>query len=332
MSFTAFATRSREGIELAHGAAARAEALGFRAAVVEEPDALKLLSACLADDVVFFDGTIEDGHLYPAAGMAPSEVDHLLVGARTYLPINFIPARSGGAPEYPAPYFAPRLDRPRAAWSNEHVLRWIEEQLVELRARGPREKTVDLATLAASGDADAIARAVIGFYRASEPRVERERRVFVSYRSRHWEAMQPFLERLRRGDLHDGAPREVEVLPPGAVVYEGELLTAMRRWQLLALVDRRIATCAEMVAYRTADYLDSWWTQGEVITLAYRRGERGSDPVPALRVFDPTTPAIPRSTPPRQSFCPRCRNRSVAACRAGTPIRTRWRWVRRASG
>lgn len=300
MTFTAFAPPTREGIDLARRAAAAAEALGITASVAEAVNAWTLLSACLTDDVVLFDGTIEpDGsHLYPLAAIMPAQVDHLLVAARTYLPINFIPARRGGAPEYPFPHFDPRLDRVRAAWSNDHILRWVETQLRDLRGRGPRAKTVDLSALTAGGDADQIARAIAEFYQASAPRVERERRVFVSYRSRHWERMHPFVARLERGELHGGAAKEVEVVPPGQVVYEGELLTAMRRWQLLALVDRRIATCAEMVAYRTPDYLDSWWTQGEVITLAYRRCAGSPEPV-ALRVFDPARgDAAPLACPP----------------------------------
>src|SRR4029077_13419312 len=111
-------------------------------------------------------------------------------------------------------------------------------------------------------------------------------RVFISYRSRSWNEVATLKDRIEHGELYDGRPQIVEVLPPGTLAYEGELLTSMRRWQLLSLIDRLIAECAEMVVYRSDSYLNSWWTKGEVVTLAYRRGS-GSMSQPKLRIYDP---------------------------------------------
>lgn len=92
----------------------------------------------------------------------------------------------------------------------------------------------------------------------------------------------PSCRRVFRG----GKPKIVEVLSPGALAYEGELLTAMRRWQLLCQIDQMIGNCAEMIVYHSDDYLNSWWTKGEVVTLAHRRSA-GSESQPNLRVYDP---------------------------------------------
>jgi hypothetical protein len=111
--------------------------------------------------------------------------------------------------------------------------------------------------------------------------------VFISYRSRLWkEEVEPLKARIERGELHDSQHKTVEVLEPGALAYEGELLTAMRRWQLLSLIDRLIAECNEMIVYLSSDYLGSWWTRGEVATLAYRCG-MGSESQPVVRIYDP---------------------------------------------
>lgn len=278
---------TEDGMKLAEGAYHLAESLGYTAGVVEPVTQWNVLGAIVTCDAVLFDGTITDErtHNYHAPTIVPSMVDHLLVAARSYLPINFVPARRGGAPDYPFPHFDPRLDGAPRSWGNDDILAWLKPQLLELRARGPRPKKVDLATLSGAGDMERTFSLVAELLREVEPRTDTAGRVFVSYRSRHWDRIQGFVHDLERGALHGGEPQKVIILQPRTIAYERELLTAMRQWQLLSATDRLIEQCREMVAYRTNDYLDSWWTRGEVITLAYRRGS-GSESRPALRIYD----------------------------------------------
>lgn len=304
MSLTIFGAPTEDGADLVRRAAALAEGLGYSVALAEAVNQWELVRAAFRSDVVLFDGTVEDEqrHIYHAGALLPSVVDHLLVVGRSYLPINFIPARRGGAPDYPTPHFDPRLDRERRPWSNDDILSWLKDQLLDFRARGPRPKEVDIDAVAATNDPEQVGRTMMGFYRLSKPRVDVSGRVFVSYRSRYWEQVEALKARVERGELHGGERKSVEVLRPGALAYEGELLTAMRRWQLLSFIDRLIGDCAEMIAYRSEGYLDSWWTRGEVITLAYRRGS-GSQSQPGLRVFEPT-PAPGRLADPPKEFLP----------------------------
>ncbi|HEV2864317.1 MAG TPA: hypothetical protein VGX48_25185 [Pyrinomonadaceae bacterium] len=288
MSLTIFGPETSDGVDLVRRVTALAEGLGY---TVEPPQAAtqsEMFEAVIGRDVVIFDGTVEDEqrHIYHAAAMIPSVVDHLLVVSRTYLPINFIPARRGGAPDYPFPHFDPRLDRVRQSWSNEMIVEWLRAQLLELRERGPRDKEADIRALAAAKEPEDFGRAIVEFYRRAEPRAATGGRAFISYRSRVWDEAEALRGRIERGELHGGRRLSVEVLRPGALAYEGELLTAMRRWQLLSLIDRIIAGCAEVIAYGGEGYLDSWWTRGEVMTLAYRRGS-GSESRPELKVHDP---------------------------------------------
>jgi hypothetical protein len=288
MDLTIFGVPSSGGIDLVHRATALGQRLGYSVTVADRVDQWSLVRAAFSSDVVLFDGTIEDEqtHIYHAGALVPAGVDHLLVVSRSSLPVNFIPARRGGAPDYPFPYFDPRLDRVRQSWSNDDIANWLERQLLDLRTRGPRPKDVDIVAIAATNDPERIARTMADFYRTSGPSVDVSGHVFISYRSRRWEEVKALKVRIENGTLH-GSRRVVHVLPPGGIAYEGELLTAMRRWQLLSLIDRLIAECAEMIVYRSDDYLNSWWTMGEVTTLAYRRGS-GSESQPAIRVYDPT--------------------------------------------
>jgi hypothetical protein len=289
MSLTILGAPTEEGADLIRRATVLAEGLGYSVAPAETLDQWGLVRAAFSSDVVLFDGTIEDEqeHIYHAGALLPSLVDHLLVVARSYLPINFLPARRGGAPDYPFPHFDPRIDKVRQSWSNEDILTWLKAQLLDCRARGPRRKDVDIDAVAATNDPEQVGRAMMGFYRSSEPHVDTSGRVFLSYRSHCWKEVEALKGCVERGELHGIGRKSVEVLSPGALAYEGELLTAMRRWQLLSFIDRLIGDCAEVIAYRSDDYLNSWWTRGEMITLAYRRGS-GSQSQPGLRVFDPT--------------------------------------------
>lgn len=58
-----------------------------------------------------------------------------------------------------------------------------------------------------------------------------------------------------------------------------------RRWQVLRLIWRWIASVSEFWVYDTDDYLDSWWTRGELILLSLVKAERR----PVLKVYDPAT-------------------------------------------
>src|SRR5207249_1455274 len=71
---------------------------------------------------------------------------------------------------------------------------------------------------------------------------------------------------------------------PGELAYSNELLTEMRRWQVLSTLDRWIGAADEVWVYNTDDYLDSWWTQGEIVTIAYRKA--AGSYYPKLRVYD----------------------------------------------
>lgn len=292
LSLLMFALDTKDGRNLAEGVTSVAERAGFDTEVTYGGLQFQLTEACFTKDVVVFDGSIEDEqhHLYHKASVTPALVDHFLVVGRTCLPINFVPAREGGAPDYPFPHFTEGLDRHRWRWSNDDILQWLQEQLADFKTRGPRVKNPDFHEAARSNDPERIARMMQDFYRASEPRTDTKDRIFFSYRSRCYEDALPLVNRLREGALHGGDRKQVRILPPGVLAYDKELLTAMRRWQLLALIDRMIAGAEELVAFDKCDYIASWWTQGELLTVRYR--QLAGTPHPRVRYYGTARDAL----------------------------------------
>lgn len=78
------------------------------------------------------------------------------------------------------------------------------------------------------------------------------------------------VENLNKGVYHNGANKTAKYLDDGNLVYSSELNTKQRAWQLLAIIDREyISHCDEFWIYGSDDYLDSWWTLGELIIYSY---------------------------------------------------------------
>jgi len=82
------------------------------------------------------------------------------------------------------------------------------------------------------------------------------------------------------------------VISSSEFALDRELMSAGRRWMVLAWLLALIRTAKEFWIYRTADYQRSWWTRGELVCWAILdwRAAKGRIPsAPTLRAFDPTT-------------------------------------------
>lgn len=221
--------------------------------LIEGSTQADLNRSCLQDDLVLFDASVEDGHNYAAATSQPMTLDRVLVMSRTYLPLNFYGLREGGAPDFPH----------RTTQTNEEILNWLRGQIASVVAQRARPDN---------------RKGIFGSFRAMRESLKKREadwkargRIFISYRSRHLAAVQQLSRRIELGDFHGGRPQTAFFLPPGQLVYENELLTEHRHWQLLSMIDRRIGAADELWVYETDDYYDSWWTRGELVTVAYRQ-------------------------------------------------------------
>ncbi len=235
--------------------------------VVEQPGHDDLSRSCQHDDLAVFDASIEEGHLYAAALPQAMAMERVLVVSRTYLPLNFYGLREGGAPDFPR----------RTTQTNEEILAWLRAQLIDL-AEQPARPDDRKGTIGSW-------RLMREAWKKTEAGWKARGRVFISYRSRHLGAARELAGRVGRGDFHRGEPRTAYMLPPGELVYEDEILSEMRHWQLASMIDRKVGAADELWVYETDDYYDSWWTRAELFTVAYRRA--CGVYAPRVRVFDP---------------------------------------------
>lgn len=296
ITLTLFASESRRGREFAQGLeVALASALPGGMKVKMRPpvyggDQGDMNRYGMEDDVVVFDGSVEDppGANYRAAQMWPVCMDHFLVVSRTPLPLNFQPIHEGG---FPDPSGA--RDGGGTALDNAFLVDWVLRQLSGMADRLPRPA----AEKAAGGEGgqgpgmreicEWVNRRIAESMERRKERRARSGRAFVSYLSRHSRVhrhpagaagffVEDVAERVKA--LHGDPDFPVLYYPPGAL--SGEFMTEHRRWQILAFIDGKIRAAEEFWVFETEDYRTSWWTLAELACLAYMR--HGGQPLPQI--------------------------------------------------
>lgn len=249
LSVSFFPTQSPAGIALYDSLTTLAAQRSFDLKVSPHPTLARVAAACWNDDAVIFDGSIEDNvHNYEIAFEPLKGMRHGLIVSRTPLPLNFAGIREGGAPPYPA------------LWDNQRILDWLARELSQLQRRPWQEKGFLFQIVAQSRSFDWARQQRKG-----------QGQIFMSYRSRYSQQITQLQERIRTGIFHQGTGKTMFFFPPGSLAFEDEVLTAMRRWQVLSIIRDYILDCEEFWIYLTDDYLDSWWTRGELATLIYHK-------------------------------------------------------------
>jgi hypothetical protein len=88
--------------------------------------------------------------------------------------------------------------------------------------------------------------------------------------SKYHYSVEEIAERIRKGLYHNSTSKSVKYLEDGNLVYSTELNTKQRTWQLLSIIDRDyLMHCDELWIYGSDDYLNSWWTIGELIIYSF---------------------------------------------------------------
>jgi len=220
------------------------------------------IKSCHNDDLVIFDGSIEgknnEINNYVLANALQYPLDHVLIVSRTYLPINIRTNRGGGFPSYKQQII-----------SNDKILEWLGNELSQINFHQLRNRETK------------------GFKKAPEyikacrhkhnKIKSKECAVFISFRTKYAQkdndsdlkySVSELADRIENGFY--GEPKTVKYLDNGSLVFNTELLTQWKAWQLLCIIGKEyIAHCDEMWIYATDDYLNSWWTLGEQILFAY---------------------------------------------------------------
>lgn len=111
-------------------------------------------------------------------------------------------------------------------------------------------------------------------------------------------------DRIEKGIYHSGISKSVKYLEDGNLVYSTELNTKQRIWQLLSIIDREyIMHCDELWVYGSDDYLDSWWTIGELIIFSFllhqKIDKRENKQPRKLVLYNPKDDSIKEIEPPK---------------------------------
>lgn len=255
--------------------------------------------ACLNDDIVIVDATREginnEVNNFDIINELPKSLEHVWIISRNYLPINLYGIDNGGYPSYK-----------KGRMSNEEIEEWIKYKCAQLDFHFPRPENE---------------KGVTGFHIASDKAKERYYRtkneqinIFISYRTKYENRSEDFLkkgymftvselvENLNKGVYHNGVNKTAKYLDDGNLVYSSELNTKQRAWQLLAIIDREyISHCDEFWIYGSDDYLDSWWTLGELIIYSYLNyrniDNRGKNTPRKIMFYNPLTNQVHEISP-----------------------------------
>jgi len=245
--------------------------------IVEKGNQFDFMQACLGDDVVIFDGSIEDekGSNYEAATAQATCMDHVLVVGRTKLPLNFFGLRKGGHPEL-IKSSTTAVDR---AFMNDRIIEWLKININDLSKDLPRsdeERLLIPSFQEVSNYVNELNSVNKKIMERSLNKYDNRDNIFVSYLSKysgHFKGGQAFRGKYVE-DLNQFIEEERHInisnicyFPPGSI--SGELMIEQRRWQIVSIIDRYIRLCKEFWIFETPDYYDSWWTQAELASLAY---------------------------------------------------------------
>lgn len=265
--------------------------------IVYEGNQGDMLIAGLRDDIVIFDGSVEDdiGRNYQAAHMWPSTMKHFLVISRTRLPLNFTPYHKGGTPDT-----AEVAKEPLYTLDNEYLIQWVVEKINLLspglpRPSGERIEIAEGEFFSKRGEILQIAEGIIAKSTDERKQFQKEEgRAFVSYLSRYSRfhhpppTNHPTVEDVNSyiKQTHGNPGYPVLYYPPGTL--SGEFMTEHRRWQVLSIIDWRIRSADEFWIFETEDYYNSWWTLAELAALAYIHHYE-PEAVPKIILYRPTT-------------------------------------------
>ena len=252
------------------------------------------LQACLDDDLVIVDVTREgkdnETNNFDIVNELPKQMEHVWVISRNYLPINFYGIRKGGYPTYK-----------EQKKTNADICLWIGEQLSSIDfsiPRNPKGKGID-------GMRFVMDSSMNQYYQ----RRHEEANVFISFRTRYEKSgestksngykfsVNELAERIRMGKYPGKKAMSVTYLDDGNLVFSTELNTKQRAWQLLSIIDRDyIIHCDEFWIYGSFDYLNSWWTVGELLVFSYLVSEnidrRPNKSPRKLILYDPKSDTI----------------------------------------
>lgn len=268
---------------------------GFDVRKVDVADAnqLTFIRSCTECDVVFVDATIPpDGNtpsVYPCLVPDVNFLDHIFVFSDNRFPLNIVP--HNGWSRYDV---NDRINKTDPAKVFDAYLERIKEEIITGR-HYPRIKVADDEDVAplmkALGDVREKAMEYAKKRENSHPqKTDNKTHIFISYRAKksngdgNYEEVVNFAERKKEEGY------VVDFVQTEELSAQSELMSPMRKWFLLNQLADRIICADEFWIYKTNNYLESWWTIGELILVSYlNQGFSRQDRKIKIKVYDPVT-------------------------------------------
>lgn len=259
VTLTLFPTRSPLGLELARQIKILAqEKFGFNVTVLDKATSWQFFQACANSDAVVLDATIEENSADHNYGYAtPLKVENLLVVARSYIPLNYGGVIEGGTANY--------LDEMSAEGqkSNKSIIEWLDKELQKIKDKSNNKSFFQELM-------PSFLKIAINQFQSSRTTRQflKERNfIFVSYRSACFNQLRDYIYELKQSKEFQDT--EILYFAPGELVYEDEILSPLRRWMLLSLIQDYILAAKEIWLFWNQDYINSWWTRGEIFSTMY---------------------------------------------------------------
>jgi hypothetical protein len=206
-----------------------------------------------------------EGNTFDKVYPAPST--RALLVSRTYTPLNFRPQSvpfwdaMSGTQLRAFPEFGETI-------ANDEIVAWLERKLPQFIAQS--KHSIPLVT-----QIWAMMKSRV----AIDEEIRKEGQIFLSYRS---SSVAKIAELARQVSAQRA--KTCRYFPPG--MLSREAMSRMRRWNLLSLIDRYLASAEEVWTCYSDDYLHSWWTYGELVTATHRRTQQSKRaPSPSILRF-----------------------------------------------
>lgn len=272
-----------------------------------------MLKACIEDDIVIFDASIEyhngtwDSN-YEAATANAMAMDNILVVSRTRLPFNFYTMRTN-VPELGLEW-RDQFNNIVSTYNNKDIVEWLGKELtlmsksieishnkgakLSLRPRIPVPSS--LKEVLTPGKLNLFSDELWNLlYKKMDDSIEymkkiRTRGAFISYRSYYYKNTYHGVSACDLKEIikkrHNDINYPVALYAEGDIAFE--FMTEQRRWGVESFVDKKIRDIDEFWIFETGDedgyeYLDSWWTCGEIISLMYMKAS--GCPLPRIYVY-----------------------------------------------
>ena len=255
--------------------ASLAEELGYSVLIYESKEAnqFDFLQAVYRDTATIVDATIPDdltlSTVYPLLTAHINILDHILVFSdKQYedglhiLPLNITPQRM-------------------KTGKDKDLLVWLRAQLEDLKEHQYYER-FEIESIEKLADYKLpMEKVMSASLELHKPKKGNKKRVMISYRN----SCSKDVELFRKQEEAKGEV-EINVLPPGSLCDNYEVLTPMRKWMLVGVIENHIRSVDEVWVYYTDDYANSWWTLVDMVMVAYINHDRAEKDKVKVKVYD----------------------------------------------